>query len=198
MIDAVSEFTERRAWSLFDEGMLAVEVGDYVTALNAFRASARLHRTAQALTHWGWMEHSLGDTDRAIELCMEAIGLEPQCGHAFNDIGSYLVVLGRDNEAITWFKRAIASERNDSRQRPHLNLGKVYFARGDYALALKHFELARVIAPDDPDVIEMIQAARARLLHTAKGSFWRCIWPSLATASAAYLPSGTRPARSGS
>ena len=99
----IDEFTAKRSDDLFMRGIVAVEIGDYVTALNEFRASCYVQRSADALTHWGWMEHNLGDTDKAIDLCKDAIGIDPDYGNPYNDIGSYLVSLGRTDEAIVWF-----------------------------------------------------------------------------------------------
>ena len=160
MKEQLDQFVQRRAQELLDRGLVAVEAGNYVTALNEFRASVFVERTAEALTYWGWMEHQLGDTERAVELCHEAIGEDPQYGNPYNDIGSYLVVLGRSDEAIGWFEKAIASECYEPRQFPHLNLAKLYLAGKQYKLALHHFEEALRYDPDDLDTQEAVLAIK--------------------------------------
>lgn len=139
---------------------MAVEAGNYVTALNEFRASVYVTKTAEALTYWGWMEHQLGDTERAIELCQEAIAVDPAYGNPYNDIGSYLVVLGRADEAIGWFQKAIVAEHYGPRQFPHLNLAKLYLASKQYKLALHHFEEALQFDPGDMDTQEAVRAIK--------------------------------------
>ena len=157
-------FIDKRASALLDKGKSAVASGDYVTALHEFKAAAYVRRTPTALTNWGTMEHCLGDTRRAIELCQEAIELDGECSEAYNDIGFYLVALGRADEAIEWFKRAIASKRGeDPRQIPHINLGKLYLERRDYDQALRHFEEALRFDPGNAEVRELASAIRKKL-----------------------------------
>lgn len=160
----VSPFIERRAHGLLERGKTAVELGDYLTALHEFRASAYVARTAAALCNWGSMEHCLGDSERAIELQREAIALDPDWGSPYNNIGSYLVSLDRLDEAIPWFKRAIACKRFDgSRQIPHINLGKLFLARKDFEQALHHFEEALRIDPCNLEVRELALTIRRQL-----------------------------------
>ncbi len=156
-------FRERRAEELLDRGLSAVKAGDYVTALNEFRASVYVRKTADGLTNWGSMEHVLGDTERAIELCLEAIAIDPDCGNPYNDIGSYLVVMNRADDAVAWFKRAIAAKRYVPRQFPHINLGKLYLSRKEYKQALHHFEAALGFDPGDPEINELVRAIRKTL-----------------------------------
>src|SRR5690606_1854002 len=115
-----------------DAGLDAVKEGDYVRALHEFKASCFAMKSADSLVNWGWMEHELGDTERAIELCREAIGVDPDIGSPYNDIGSYLVSLGRFDESVFWFEKAIVSKYYIPRQYPHINLGKVYLRGGQY------------------------------------------------------------------
>lgn len=157
------EFVERRAQTLLDRGLYAVQSGDYVTALQEFRASAYVARTSDALTNWGSMEHYLGDTEKAMQLCREAIHLDPECGNPYNDIGTYLVVLGRIDESITWFKSAIASRKYKPRHFPHINLGKVYLAKKEFEKALHHLDEALRLDPYNDDVRDLTRMIRQRL-----------------------------------
>jgi tetratricopeptide (TPR) repeat protein len=160
-------FIEKRASKLLEKGRAAVQVGDYVTALHEFKAAAYVSRTPSALTNWGTMEHCLGDTNRAIELCREAIGLDPECGSAYNDIGFYLVALGRADDAIVWFKKAIATKRSGASSEPGpipwINLGKLYLERKDYGEALQHFEEALKVDPDNSEARDLARSIRNRI-----------------------------------
>jgi tetratricopeptide (TPR) repeat protein len=159
----MSDFIQRRADLLLRRGNLARDSGDYVTALHEFKAAAYVARTPDALTQWGAMEHFLGDTEKAIELCREAIGLDPDCGNPYNDIGTYLVVQGRGDEAVSWFKKAIVSKRYKPRHYPHINLGKLFLARKEYEQALHHFEEALLHEPGDSEIRELVRAIRHAL-----------------------------------
>ncbi len=156
-------FIDRRVAQLLDQGRRARDTGDYISALHSYKAAAHVRKSSDALTNWGAMEHFLGDTRRAIELCREAIDLDPECGNPYNDIGSYLVVMGRPEEAIAWFKKAIAAKRSEPRQFPHINLGKLYLSRKDYQQALHHFEEALHHDPDDLEIREIVQAIRGTM-----------------------------------
>lgn len=156
-------FNDRRAQTLLDRGLYAVQTGDYITALQEFRASAYVVRSSDALTNWGSMEHYLGDTEKAIDLCREAIHLNPDCGNPYNDIGTYLVVLGRIDESVTWFKSAIASRQYKPRHFPHINLGKVFLAKKDFEKALFHLDEALRLDPYNDDVRDLTHMIRKKL-----------------------------------
>lgn len=157
-------FITKRSSLLLAKGKVAVAAGDYVVALHEFKAAAFVQRTPLALTNWGTMEHCLGDTRRAIELCEEALMLDTECSSAYNDIGFYLVALGQADEAIEWFERATKAKAGDeARQIPHINLGKLYFERRNYDQALRHFEAALSLDPGNTEVAELAHSIRKRL-----------------------------------
>lgn len=157
-------FIERRAKIILEAGLAAVGRKDFRGALQEFQCSANLCPTAEAYTYWGWMEFHLGDTERAIDLCKQAIEVDPSFGNPYNDIGSYLMGDGREDEAVPWFEQAIAAERYEPRQYPHLNLGRIYMQRREFTRALEHFEAAQRLAPEDAQ----IQAAILALMRLQK------------------------------
>ncbi len=71
----------------------------------------------------------------------------PDFGNPYNDIGSYLIQLGKWDEAIPWLERAMAAKRYEPRHFPHVNLGRVYWAKGDLLKAAREFGKALEIAP---------------------------------------------------
>jgi Tfp pilus assembly protein PilF len=153
----VDELAERRAKKLLQAGMESVEHGELDMARHQFQTSAENHATADAYTYWGWMEHHRGNTQLAIELCERAVELDPQFGNAYNDIGSYLIQQGDLDGAIGWLEKALKAERYEPRQFPHINLGRVYLAKGLPLRAIQHFRAALEWDPQNPEVLRTLE-----------------------------------------
>ena len=142
-------------------GLLAVEYGDYDRALQEFKAAAYVEESADALTHWGWMEHSLGNTERAIELCKEAIDVDPAYPRAYVGIAySYLTDWGflwnewSDeilDRAVEFARKAVALD--DSESRSHWVLAYVLTFQRKYEEADAHQRKAVALNPNDPDIL---------------------------------------------
>jgi tetratricopeptide (TPR) repeat protein len=150
-IDHVN-FCRRRAKNLIDDGLKAAGQGLYDRAARRFKDSLRLHRSADALTYWAWVESSRGNLHVAAHLCREALRVDSECGNAANDLGSYLAALGDFTGAICYFERAKKAERYSSRHYPYMNLGRIYLDRGEYWKAFKEYREANKICPDDQNI----------------------------------------------
>ena len=74
--------------------------------------------------------------------CRDGRSRDPDYGNPYNDIGAYLIELGRPEEAIPWLEKAIAAKRYCCYQFPHFNLGRVLFAQGNLVAARQAFEQA--------------------------------------------------------
>ena len=85
-------------------------------AVALYRKSISLYPTAEAHTFLGWTYSFQGDYDSAIAECKEAIGVDPDFGNPYNDIGAYLIKLGKFEEAISWLETACDAPRYDARQ----------------------------------------------------------------------------------
>lgn len=159
MVDEISDqITPRRAKRFIRLGLEAVVHGYFRRARSHFKASAELHPTADAYTYWAWMEHQLGRTHLAIQLCRKAIKFDPNFGNPYNDIGSYLISLGRVEESIEWFEKATQAERYEPRQFPHLNLARVFLSKKKYFRALKEFKAALKFDPENTEIKYAIAA----------------------------------------
>jgi len=121
--------------------------GDYDRAIELYRNSLELHETAEAHTFLGWTYHFQGRVDDAIAECKRAIEVDPDFGNPYNDIGAYLIALGRNDEAIPWLERATEAPRYDPRHYPFFNLGRVYYAKGMINRAREYFQEALRIEP---------------------------------------------------
>lgn len=100
--------------------------GDFQQAIELYTRSIEAFPTAEAYTFRGWTYSFLGDYDRAISECLEAIKVDPEFGNPYNDIGAYLIEQAKWDEAVPWFQKAMTAPRYEARCYPHFNLGRVY------------------------------------------------------------------------
>ena len=109
--------------------------GEFQQAIELYTRSIEAFPTAEAYTFRGWTYSFLGDYDRAIAECLEAIKVDPEFGNPYNDIGAYLIEQEKWDEAMPWFKKAMVAKRYEARCYPHFNLGRVYEHRHDWQKA---------------------------------------------------------------
>ena len=136
-----------QAWELLQEAYQAQMDEDYDHAIDLYQKSISIHPTAEAYTFLAWTLHFQGKLEEAIEECKKAIEIDPDFGNHYNDIGAYLIELGRYDDAIPWLERAVDAKRYDPRHFPHYNLGRVYLAKEMFNRAREHFEAALRIEP---------------------------------------------------
>ncbi len=136
-----------QAWQLLQQAYKSQMEGDYDRAVELYKNSLEIHPTAEAHTFLGWTYHYQGKIEDAIAECKRAIEVDPDFGNPYNDIGSYLIALGRHDEAIPWLERAIAAPRYDPRHYPYFNLGRAYYAKGMINRAREYFQEALRIEP---------------------------------------------------
>ena len=121
--------------------------GDYDRAVELYLGSLALYPTAEAHTFLGWTYHFQGKIDEAIAECKRAIAVDPDFGNPYNDIGAYLIDLGRYDEAIPWLEQATNAKRYEPRHFPYFNLGRVYLAKGMITRARELFQKSLAIEP---------------------------------------------------
>ena len=153
----------RRAVELFQEAYRRQMEGDLEGAIDCYERSIALHPTAEAHTFLGWTYSFLGRLEDAIAACRAAIAVDPAFGNPYNDIGSYLITLGRVDEAIPWLEQAIAAPRYEPRHYPHCNLGRAFWAKGQLARAAEEFERTLTLVPDYPFAQAALAAVRKQL-----------------------------------
>lgn len=137
--------------------------GDVDGAIDLFTKSLKAAPTAEAYTFRGWAYSFKGKLDDAITECRKAIATDPSFGNPYNDIGSYLVALGRAEDSIPWFGKAKDAERYEPRHFPYLNLGRVFYARGDFAEATAEFQAALALSPGDPVAVAFLEQLRLKV-----------------------------------
>lgn len=121
--------------------------GKYEDAIEHYKRSLDYYPTAEGYTFMGWALSALGDYERAIDECKNAIELDPDYGNPYNDIGAYLISLTRYEEAIAWLELAIKAPKYANREFAHYNLGVVYEKLGLWFEALAEYKKAFNVSP---------------------------------------------------
>jgi Tfp pilus assembly protein PilF len=137
----------RQAEAYFQAAYAAQMRGDLDTAIALYQKSLACVPTAEAHTFLGWTLSSKGDYEGAIRECHRAIAIDPAFGNPYNDIGSYLIALGRHAEAPPWLRRAMEAPRYEPRHYPHVNLARVHVKQGQLDAAIAELRQALVIEP---------------------------------------------------
>lgn len=122
--------------------------GQFEEAILNYRKSLDLFPTSEAYTFLGWTYSFLGNYEKAIEECKNAIAIDPDYGNPYNDIGAYLIQQGRFDEALTWLELALKAKRYDNPQFAHVNIGRVLESKGLWFEALDEYRTAIKISPD--------------------------------------------------
>jgi Tfp pilus assembly protein PilF len=132
----------------FRQAYEAQMAGDLDTAIALYRKSIACVPTAEAHTFLGWTYSFKGDYAAAIRECCAAIRVDPDFGNPYNDIGSYLIKLGRHADAVAWLRKAMAAPRYEPRHYPHVNLARVYARQGKIHEAIGELRRALDLSPD--------------------------------------------------
>src|SRR5262249_19546499 len=116
-------------------------------AIRPYRRSIEIRPSAEAHTFLGWALSYQGKHEEAIAECKTAIAVDPSFGNPYNDIGAYLIELGRPDEAIEWLERAKRAPRYEPRHFPYFNLARVYVRQHKVREAIAGLERAVAIEP---------------------------------------------------
>jgi len=151
------------AAELFERAHDLQMAGELDEALELYTRSIELHPTAEAYTFRGWTHGCRGDLEAAIADCHRAIETDPDLGNPYNDIGAYLIQLGRADEAVPWLLKATAAPRYEARAYPWANLARIEENRGHWSAALGHFHRALEESSDYSVALQGVARLRARL-----------------------------------
>lgn len=142
-----SKEESQKAEQLYNTGYLLTLLGRYEEAIRLYERSLEIQPTAEAHTYKGWTYGQMGDYRRAIEEAEEAIRLDPDFGNPYNDIGVYLIELGREEEAIPYLEKAMRAKRYCCYQFAHFNMGRIYLQKKMYEKARGEFKKSLDIDP---------------------------------------------------
>jgi Tfp pilus assembly protein PilF len=137
--------------------------GDLAGAIQLYQASIAEQATAEAHTFLGWVYSFQQRYAEAIAECKRAIAVDPTLGNPYNDIGCYLIALGREDEAIPWFEQAMTAPRYEAPHFPHVNLARIYEHQGRVLEAVLHYGQALVKQPGYRPALSGLRRLQARL-----------------------------------
>jgi tetratricopeptide (TPR) repeat protein len=153
----------RRATALWRAAYRYQMDGEIDRAIEHYQRSVAVHPTAEAHTFLGWSLSFQGRLEEATAECLRAIGIDPDFGNPYNDIGVYLMQQGKLDEAIPWLGKAKQARRYEPRQFPFMNLGRLYLKQGRWWDALREFEGAVQAAPGDVHAAKTLHHLRGQL-----------------------------------
>jgi len=148
------QIAARRA---FHAAYILQSLGELEDAEDLYLRSLALFPTAEGHTFLGWTYSFMGEPERAIEECKRAIETDPTFGNPYNDIGAYLLELGKPEEAVPWLKQALESARYCCYFYAHTNLARAYMLQGKTVLARRHLEEALKLNPGYEPATEMLR-----------------------------------------
>jgi tetratricopeptide (TPR) repeat protein len=152
-----------RALKLFERAYQCQLAGDLAGAIQLYQASLAVAPTAEAHTFLGWVYSFQRRYAEAIAECKRAIAVDPTFGNPYNDIGCYLIALGREDEAIPWLRRALAAPRYEAPHFPHVNLARIYETQGRVLDALTEYGRALERQPGYAPAVLGLRRLQARV-----------------------------------
>ncbi len=149
--------TLEEAYLHWQRGYVLHAYGNYHEAVASFRRSITAYPTAEGHTFLGWSLSHLGRVDEAIAECKKAIAVDPEYGNPYNDIGAYLIELGKADEAVPWLEKAMGAKRYCCYEYPHANRGRIHLMKGQLEEAKRAFDRALTY---DPGYLPALQGLR--------------------------------------
>jgi len=135
---------------------------------NLLAQTKNLKPTAQSYFLEGNLLFNQGKYQEAIIKFKKALELDPQMAQAYYNIGVVYQQQGSTyyNLAIKWYKEAL--KKNNKLIHSYYNLGVIYFDLGDYQAALKQFEIARQLSPQDKSILDALRATKKIIAKVEK------------------------------
>ncbi len=157
------EHASAEARRYFEEGYRAQMEQRLDDAMDLYQKSIAAQPTAEASTFLGWALRAQRRLDEAIAHCRTAIALDPDFGNPYNDIGAYLIELGRLDEAIPWLERAKRAARYEPRHFPHLNLARIHVLQNRLPDAIRELKAVIDIEPTHASARAQVRELHRRL-----------------------------------
>jgi tetratricopeptide (TPR) repeat protein len=139
---------EERAKMYFQQAYKAHMNGELDDAVRLYTRALETFPTPEAHTFLGWAYSHQGHLEEAIAECEKAIDIDPDYGNPYNDMGAYLMELGRFEEAEESLTQALYASRYETPFFSRFNLGRLKQRQGKWFEALEQYQLAHEIAEE--------------------------------------------------
>lgn len=154
---------EQKAEELLRKGHDAQRLGNLPEALNLFQRSIQILPTVEAHISLGWSYNFLHRYEDAIDECRRAIAINPNFGDPYNNIGLYLMKLGKLEDAVPRLEQAKEAPDYKTPHYPYLNLGRIALMKGHLLRAAREFGSALEIQPASLTARRTLAAVSAQL-----------------------------------
>jgi len=132
----------------YNTGLSFMQVGDYSSAIENFMKAENIRKDDPKLYNaMGLAYMGKGLLNESEFYLKKALKLNPDYSEARNNLGVVLYQMGRYDEAIREFEKVLSDVLYKTPQQAYLNLGLVYFAKGDMRRAVFYFKKAISIDP---------------------------------------------------
>jgi len=149
------------AGTAFQQGMYALEVQDYQTAVEAFKRARSLDDNGLSAFFEGYALQLTGDPRSAVADYQAALKAFPDSDIVLNDLGYAHLQLGRFDLALEQLGKAVKA--NPKNAQAHLNLGLTYYGLQRYSDAVSEFDTAVKLEPNlQPSVAKVRQDAQQK------------------------------------
>ncbi len=129
-------------------------------AIKLFLQSLDIYKSAETYRLLGFAYSLQNKYEQALQQCFYAVEMIGEDGILFNDIGTYLIKLGRYIEAALWLEKALKIDNFSEKFNSFYNLGLVSEKTGDWENALKNYNISLSMAPD----FELAKTAIVRIV----------------------------------
>src|SRR5215203_4397968 len=104
----------------------------------------------------GWEAIQRGDGDKAASAFRAQLAMNPNNVRALTGAGIAAHLIGRDDQAISYLKRAVQADSADTY--PSYVLGQIAYGSGDLDLAIKSYERVVKLTPGSPQIYQQLEA----------------------------------------
>jgi len=125
--------------------------GNYTAALKELLEAEKLTPDDPQVHYYLALAYAgKGMNNDAVREAKKAVELKPDYSEAHNDLGKLYFNMGQYDSAIESFNRALANPLYESPSFPLYNMGRAYYMKGDYMMALAKYDEAVAREPNTP------------------------------------------------
>jgi len=171
-LELLEQKREQKFEEFLAQGKCFLEENNFKKAKECFLQASQYKNDPEGLTLLGHCFYSLNDLYKAIRSCLLAIKISPEYGPALNDLGNYYLLSGDLEEAKKWFEETKYCPSFTHREYPYISMGRIYLLEKKYEEALKEFKKAKLLAPMNETLQDLIAQVRQSSLELYTEELW--------------------------